>query len=84
MKLDFNLENKITNKRKAFGEYIFRCFFVTRNGGILMREITVNYLILDEEEERLKRITEEYRKQVDIPTPKCTLSDLSEHLFPEI
>lgn len=28
-----------------------------------MREITVNYLILDEEEERLKRITEEYRKQ---------------------
>lgn len=22
--------------------------------------------------------------QVDIPTPKCTLSDLSEHLFPEI
>ena len=28
-----------------------------------MREITVNYLILDEDEERLKRITEEYKKQ---------------------
>ena len=28
-----------------------------------MREITVNYLLLDEEEERLKRITEEYKKQ---------------------
>lgn len=27
MKLDFNLENKITNKHKAFGEYISRCFF---------------------------------------------------------
>ena len=28
-----------------------------------MREITVNYLLLDEDEERLKRITEEYKKQ---------------------
>ena len=28
-----------------------------------MREITVNYLLLDDEEERLKRITEEYKKQ---------------------
>ena len=28
-----------------------------------MREITVNYLLLDENEERLKRITEEYKKQ---------------------
>ena len=28
-----------------------------------MREIIVNYLILDEDEERLKRITEEYKKQ---------------------
>ena len=28
-----------------------------------MREITVNYLILDEDEERLKKITEEYKKQ---------------------
>ena len=28
-----------------------------------MREITVNYLILDEYEERLKRITEEYKKK---------------------
>ena len=63
MNLDFNLENKITNKRKAFGEYILRCFFVTRNGGGRMREITVNYLILDEEEDRLKKITEEYKKQ---------------------
>lgn len=27
-----------------------------------MREITVKYLILDEHEERLKRITEEYKK----------------------
>ena len=27
-----------------------------------MREITVNYLILDEDEERLKKITEEYKK----------------------
>ena len=32
-------------------------------GGVLMREITVNYLLLDEDEERLKRITEEYKKQ---------------------
>ena len=30
-----------------------------------MREITVNYLILDEYEERLKKITEEYNKQYD-------------------
>ena len=28
-----------------------------------MREITVSYLILDEDEERLNRITEEYKKQ---------------------
>ena len=28
-----------------------------------MREITVKYLILDEDEERLKKITEEYKKQ---------------------
>ena len=28
-----------------------------------MREITVKYLILDEYEERLKRITEEYKKK---------------------
>lgn len=28
-----------------------------------MREITVNYLILDEDEERLKKITDEYKKQ---------------------
>ena len=28
-----------------------------------MREIIVNYLILDEDEERLKKITEEYKKQ---------------------
>ena len=28
-----------------------------------MREITVNYLILDEDEDRLKKITEEYKKK---------------------
>ena len=28
-----------------------------------MREITVKYLILDEDEERLKKITEEYKKK---------------------
>ena len=28
-----------------------------------MREITVKYLILDEDEDRLKKITEEYKKQ---------------------
>ena len=28
-----------------------------------MREITVKYLVLDEDEERLKKITEEYKKQ---------------------
>ena len=28
-----------------------------------MREITVNYLLLDEEEERLNKITEQYKKQ---------------------
>ena len=28
-----------------------------------MREITVNYLILDEDEKRLNKITEEYNKQ---------------------
>ena len=28
-----------------------------------MREITVKYLILDEDEERLQKITEEYKKQ---------------------
>ena len=38
-------------------------FLLQRNGGGLMREIIVNYLILDEDEERLKRITEEYKKQ---------------------
>ena len=32
-------------------------------GDGLMREITVKYLILDEYEERLKRITEEYKKK---------------------
>ena len=28
-----------------------------------MREIAVNYLLLDEDEKRLKKITEEYKKQ---------------------
>lgn len=28
-----------------------------------MREVTVKYLILDEDEERIKKITEEYKKQ---------------------
>ena len=38
-------------------------FLLQRNGGVIMREVTVNYLILDEDEERLKKITEEYKKQ---------------------
>lgn len=28
-----------------------------------VREVTVKYLILDEDEERIKKITEEYKKQ---------------------
>ena len=30
-----------------------------------MREITVSYLLMDEDEERLEKITEEYKKQYD-------------------
>ena len=51
-----------------------------------MREITVNYLILDEDEERLKRITEEYKKKgYKIPnlTLKHNLFNQNVLLLPE-
>ncbi len=32
-------------------------------GGEFMREISVNYLLLEEDEERLHKITEEYKKK---------------------
>ena len=38
-----------------------------------MKEITVTYLLLDEELERLKRITEAYKKQQGLDTTPCRL-----------
>ena len=52
------------NKHKGIWRITIQIpFFNAKKWGVIMREITVNYLILDEDEERLKKITEEYKKQ---------------------
>lgn len=45
--------------------------FQANDGGENMRDVTVKYLLQDEEEERLRKITELYKKQgFDLPEDK--------------
>ena len=41
-----------------------------------MRDITVKYTLKDEDEERLKKITEEYKKQYDFGMTEEKMFDL--------